>query len=146
MLFQWIYCIASGAQRLIGPRGNTYLADQRSCVLTVELCGTSYLAYGHLGFWGAVLLCSTDSREVQQPGTNKMIKPAKYANDVDHGEIYNAKAPARGTQSFLWHDMASTIIKTAPVKQKECIPQKPLPPAKPPPAQPRRTRKEQPPK
>ena len=26
VLFQWIYCIASGAQRLIGPRGNTYLA------------------------------------------------------------------------------------------------------------------------
>ena len=68
MLFHMIYCycIASGAQRLIGPCGNTYLTDQRSRVLTIELCGTSYLAYGHLGFWGAVLLCSTDSREVQQ--------------------------------------------------------------------------------
>ena len=65
MLFHVIYCIASGAQRLIGPRGNTYLVDQRSRVLTVVLCGTSYLAYGHLGLWGAVLLCSTDSREVQ---------------------------------------------------------------------------------
>ena len=75
------------------------------------------------------------------PGTNKIIEPAKYANDVDHGEIYNAKAPARGAQSFLWHDTASTIIKTVPVKQKECIPQKTLPPAKPPPAQPRRTKK-----
>ena len=65
VLFHVIYCIASGAQRLIGPRGNTYLADQRSRVLTVALCGTSYLAYGHLGFWGAVLLCSMDSQEVQ---------------------------------------------------------------------------------
>ena len=68
VLFHVIYCITSGAQRLIGPRGNTYPVDQRSRVLTVVLCGTSYLAYGHLGFWGAVLLCSTDSREVQQKG------------------------------------------------------------------------------
>ena len=50
VLFHVIYCIASGAQRLIGPRENTYLADQRSRVLIVALCGTSYLAYGHLGF------------------------------------------------------------------------------------------------
>ena len=67
VLFHVIYCIASGAQRLIGPRGNTYLADQRSRVLTVALCGISYLAYGHLGFWGAVILCSMDSLEVQHP-------------------------------------------------------------------------------
>ena len=68
VLFQRIYCTASGAQWLTGPRGNTYLVAQRIRVLTVGLCGTSHLlvAYGHFGFLGAVLLCSMDSLEVQQ--------------------------------------------------------------------------------
>ena len=50
VLFQRIYCIASGVWWLIGPRGNTYLFVQRSHVLSVGLCRTSHLAYGHLGF------------------------------------------------------------------------------------------------
>ena len=82
VLFHVIYCIASGTQRLIGPRGNTYLAYQRPRVLTVVLCGTLYLAYGHLGFWGALLLCSMDSREVQQraphpPQPRPSLRPRK---------------------------------------------------------------------
>ena len=53
VLFQRMSCTARGAER--------------SRDVTVPLGGSSCRAYGYLGFWEVVLLCSMESPEVQQP-------------------------------------------------------------------------------